>query len=126
MYAIRSYYDGSFSPLRHAAPVFGISRLRYKQKRLSIDFNLVYQAEKSFDKLPQEEKAKNEIYAKDKNGHNYSPAWYTLNLKAQYQLFKSLSIGGGIENLTDQRYRPYSSGISGAGRNYIISLNARF
>jgi hemoglobin/transferrin/lactoferrin receptor protein len=38
----------------------------------------------------------------------------------------TFDVSGGIENLTDQRYRPYSSGISGAGRNFILALTAHF
>jgi hemoglobin/transferrin/lactoferrin receptor protein len=30
-----------------------------------------------------------------------------------------------LENITDIRYRPYSSGISAAGRNLILSLRAQ-
>jgi hemoglobin/transferrin/lactoferrin receptor protein len=37
-----------------------------------------------------------------------------------------LNLNVGLENLTDQRYRPYSSGISGAGRNLVVALAARF
>ena len=37
-----------------------------------------------------------------------------------------LSINAGLENLTDQRYRPYSSGLVGPGRNLILSVRARF
>lgn len=118
--------DGTTSPSRHAAPLFGVSRLRYKYKDFTIEFNAIYQGERSFDGLPQEEQAKDEIYAKDGNGNNYSPSWYTLNLKATYQLTETFSVNAGLENLTDQRYRPYSSGISGAGRNLILSLKASF
>lgn len=118
--------DGTTSPSRHAAPLFGVSRLRYQNKNLSLEFNAMYQDKRSFDDLPQEEKEKDEIYAKDANGGNYSPSWYTLNLKAMYQLNKIFSISSGVENLTDQRYRPYSSGISGSGRNFILSLRADF
>ena len=32
----------------------------------------------------------------------------------------------GVENLTDVRYRPYSSGICAAGRNLVLSLRAGF
>ncbi|MFT7154314.1 MAG: hemoglobin/transferrin/lactoferrin receptor protein, partial [Alteromonas macleodii] len=32
----------------------------------------------------------------------------------------------GVENISDQRYRPYSSGIVAPGRNFILSLKARF
>jgi len=45
-----------------------------------------------------------------------------LNLRTRYQFTKSLQATVTIENITDQRYRPYSSGIAGAGRNFIMSI----
>jgi hemoglobin/transferrin/lactoferrin receptor protein len=39
---------------------------------------------------------------------------------------KYLAVNVGIENITDQLYRSYSSGISSPGRNFIVSLNAQF
>lgn len=119
--------DGSTSASRHAAPFFGVTRLRYKHNnKLRVELNTIFQAEQSFENLAESERSKDEIYAKDENGNNYAPAWYTLNLKANYQLNKTINLSGGIENITDQRYRPYSSGISGAGRNLILSLGIRF
>ncbi len=118
--------NGEISPSRHASPFFGVSRLNYKANKLSMELNVSYQGEKSFDDLPDEEKSKTEIYALDKDGNPYAPSWYTLNFKALYKLTDTFDVSGGIENLTDQRYRPYSSGISGAGRNFILSLTAHF
>ncbi len=117
--------DGTKSPSRHAAPLFGNSRLRYKKNALTIELNSFYQGGRSFEQLAQEERSKDEIYAKDVDGNNFAPAWYTLNLKAMYDLSKHWSISTGIENISDQRYRMYSSGISGSGRNFILSLTAR-
>ncbi len=118
--------DGSTSPARHAAPLFGVTRLTYRAGKLDLQLNWQYQAARSFADLPQEEQAKDEIYAKDANGNNYAPAWYTLNFKAMYQLNERFSVSAGLENLTDRRYRPYSSGISGPGRNFIFALRASF
>src|SRR6218665_1017109 len=118
--------DGTTGPSRHAAPLFGVSRLRYQRSKLTLELNAQYQGEKKFNELAQEEQAKDEIYAKDADGKNYSPSWYTLNLKTMYQFTQIFSVSGGIENLTDQRYRPYSSGISGAGINFILSFSAKF
>ena len=118
--------DGRTSPSRHAAPLFGVTRLSYKRRDLTIQIYSMYQGERSFEDLAVEERNKDEIYAKDKNGNNYSPSWYTLNLKTTYQLTDFLNLNGGVENITDQRYRPYSSGISGAGRNFILSVTANF
>jgi hemoglobin/transferrin/lactoferrin receptor protein len=118
--------DGTVSPSRHAAPFFGVARLNYKHKKLHLQFYSDYQAERSFDELAVSEQSKDEIYAKDEQGRNYAPQWYTLNVKARYVINNTFSISSGVENITDQRYRPYSSGISGPGRNFIIALRADF
>lgn len=118
--------DGSTSPSRHAAPLFGISRLRYQNDGLMLEINTTFQGEKSHGDLALSERGKTEIYALDDNGNTYSPAWYTLNFKSTYQFNETLGLSAGIENITDQRYRPYSSGLSGPGRNFVFSLRANF
>jgi len=118
--------NGQTSPMRHAAPFFGISRLNYKAKKLTLEMNLAFQGKRDFDDMPDGEKSKTELYALDKNGNIYSPAWYTLNFKTLYRLSDTFDFSGGIDNLTDQRYRPYASGISGAGRNFIMAITAHF
>ncbi len=118
--------DGTTSPSRHAAPFFGVSRLNYRFNKLNLEFYTNYQGERKYDELPVSEQSKDEIYAKDENGNNYSPAWYTLNIKAIYDLENQFILSAGIENITDQRYRPYSSGISAPGRNFILSLRYNF
>ncbi|MFM1932006.1 MAG: hypothetical protein RL226_1309 [Bacteroidota bacterium] len=118
--------DGTTSPSRHAAPLFGNARLSYQSDKLMLQFYAMYQDEKSHDELPQEEQAKTEIYAADSQGLTYAPSWYTLNVKANYTVLSQLIVGAGVENITDQRYRPYSSGVSAAGRNFVLSLTAKF
>lgn len=118
--------DGSTSPSRHAAPWFGTSRLTYAANKLNLQFYAVYSGGVEYENLPEEEKGKPEIYAVDADGNPYSPDWYTLNFKALYQFASHFSVGAGIENLTDQRYRPYSSGIVAPGRNFILSLHINF
>jgi hemoglobin/transferrin/lactoferrin receptor protein len=118
--------DGTTSPLRHAAPFFGLAALTYSAERLKLDLYGTYSAEVSYENLPPEEQAKTYMYALDEDGNPYSPAWYTLNFKAMYQITEIFSVSGGVENLTDVRYRPYSSGISAPGRNFILSLKASF
>ncbi|NGX84666.1 TonB-dependent receptor [Aequorivita sp. KMM 9714] len=118
--------NGKTSPARHSSPFFGVSRLNYKKNKLRMELNVNYQGKRDFDDLPEGEKGKTEIYALDENGNPYAPSWYTLNYKAHYKLSNTFDISGGVENITDQRYRSYSSGISGAGRNFILSLTAHF
>jgi hemoglobin/transferrin/lactoferrin receptor protein len=118
--------DGTRSPSRHAAPMFGTTRLSFNSHNLNLQFYSTYQGERKYEDLAVEEQAKDEIYAKDSNGNNYSPRWYTLNFKAMHSLSDNVKISAGIENLTDQRYRSYSSGLSAPGRNFILSLRANF
>lgn len=118
--------DGTTSPLRHAAPWFGITRLSYTTKKLRAEIYGVYNDNVANSKLAQDEQGKDYLYAVNADGKPYSPGWYTLNVKTQYRLNSYLSINAGVENLTDQRYRPYSSGIAAPGRNFIFALRARF
>lgn len=118
--------DGSLSASRHAAPIFGAGRVSYKYENLKLEVYVNYQGGRSHDKLAVSEQGKDEIYAHDDNGDTYVPSWYTLNFKAMYTLWDKLNITAGVENITNVRYRPYSSGISGAGRNFIFALSFVF
>lgn len=113
-------------PLRHAPPFYGSTLLRYRLKKLFIEASSYYNSKIENADLAPSEQAKTDIYAKDDNGKPYSPGWYTLNLKASYQVVKNLMVSAGWENMTNQRYRPYSSGIVAAGSNFIISLRVSF
>jgi len=118
--------DGTRSPSRHAAPWFGVTRLIYKAHKLNMQLYAMYSGEKSFEDLPEGEKEKDYIYAIDENGNPYSPAWFTLNFKAMYNFANNFAVSVGLENITDQRYRPYSSGIVAPGRNMILSMRYTF
>ena len=118
--------DGTISPSRHAPPWFGNTKLTYFSKKLTVQVYVIYNGEKKFEDLPEEEKIKTEIYAIDKNGKPWSPSWYTINLKSSYQFSKFLSASAGIENITDLRYKTYSSGIVAPERNFVVSLNIKF
>ena len=118
--------NGTTSPSRHAAPMYGVTKLSYNYKKLALQLSSFYSGEVRYEDLADEEKGKTEIYAVDENGNPYSPSWYTLNFNAMYQFTDHFTINTSIENITDQRYRPYSSGIAGAGRNIVLSLKYSF
>jgi hemoglobin/transferrin/lactoferrin receptor protein len=118
--------DGTISPSRHAAPWFGVSHFTYGAKKVKLDFYVVVTGTRNAGDMPEEEKGKAYLYALDKSGEPYAPGWYTLNFKSTVKLSDQLLVSAGIENLTDQRYRPYSSGIAAAGRNLILALRTTF
>lgn len=118
--------DGTDSPGRHVAPTFGDLHLVWKNQRLKADLFLNYNGEIPFYDLANSERSKAYIYAADDNGNPYSPSWYTLNLRSQYAISNAFKATMNLENLTDQRYRTYSSGIAAPGRNFILGLSYQF
>ncbi len=118
--------DGTLSPSRHAAPWFGTTRVTYTAEKLNLQFYSNYQGTRTYEDMPFEERGKTEIYAADENGNPYAPGWITLNFKAMYHISEHFSLSSGLENITNRRYRPYSSGISAPGRNFILSVTAKF
>ncbi|WP_028376937.1 TonB-dependent receptor [Leeuwenhoekiella sp. MAR_2009_132] len=81
---------------------------------------------RGFDELAPSQVGNAYLYALDANGNPYSPRWYTLNLYSEYQIAKNWKATAALENITDQRYRPYSSGISAPGRNLILAVKYTF
>ncbi len=114
--------DGVDSPARHVAPAFGDFHVLWKNQRLQADLFINFNGEIAFDDLAISEINKPFLYDTDNNGNPFSPSWYTLNFRSQYQISNTLKANFGIENITDQRYRTYSSGIASAGINFIIGL----
>jgi hemoglobin/transferrin/lactoferrin receptor protein len=46
-------------------------------------------------------------------------------MKATYSFSKFLHVSAGLENIFDERYRPYSSGITAPGRNAILAVRVK-
>ncbi len=118
--------NGDTAPLRHAPPWFGATHLTYNVNRFKADAYALFNGEISNANLAPEEQGKQYMYAIDENGKPYSPSWATLNFKALYKISEHLLASAGLENITNQRYKPYSSGIVSPGRNLILSLKASF
>lgn len=114
--------DGRVSAARHAAPWFGVSRFGYQRKSFYLELNAMYSGGLSFEQLALQERGKPFIYATDDQGRPYSPSWHTLNFRSSYTIAKHWSVDFGVENITNRRYRTYSSGIAGAGRNWVFGL----
>ncbi len=108
-------------PLHHTTPLFGRASVNYDRKKFRGEFFVLFNGKRSWADMPPSERNKPHLYTADG-----SPAWYTLNLRFQYRINELLTVNGGIENLLNRHYRPYSSGISAPGINAVISLRARF
>ncbi|SHJ46544.1 TonB-dependent receptor plug domain-containing protein [Aquimarina spongiae] len=117
---------GLITPSRHVSPQFGNSSLTFRNDKLMLSTFVQYNGTFDFEDLAPSQQNNPSLYASDENGNPYSPSWYTLNFRSQYNVTKNITGIFSVENITDQRYRPYSSGIAGAGRNFIASLKYSF
>ena len=120
-----TYTDGrdktNDEPLRHTTPLFGQTSLLWNTDQVKAELFAKYNGKRAFEDLPPSEQNKPNLYTTDG-----SLAWFTLNLRGSYQLNPHLQITAALENIFDQHYRPYSSGISAPGRNFIFSIRANF
>lgn len=106
-------------PLAHIPPIYGRTDLIVNSDPLIVSVYVKHQAWKWIsDYSPFGED--NE----DKATVNGTPAWQTYNLSAALKLSESFTIQAALENMLDVHYRPFASGISGPGRNFIFTLRA--
>jgi hemoglobin/transferrin/lactoferrin receptor protein len=116
----------TFVPIRHAPPLYGTTHVIGQLQRFKADLYADYNAGVPFEELAPSEADKPHLYAIDDQGNPYAPSWMTINFKAGYQINNWLNVQAGVENITDKRYRTYSSGITAPGRNWILAIRASF
>lgn len=119
-YTYGRYWDQvntTVTPLDHIPPVFGQSSLFFRDKNFDGEFFVRYNSNKALaDYSPSGEDNLNYATA------NGMPSWFTLNIRLGYSITKSLRINVACENISDNRYRVFASGINAPGRNFILSL----
>lgn len=123
-YTYGRYIDWSndkVMPLDHIPPVFGQTDVNYRKGKFESNFFVRYNGKKikADYRLGSED---NEKYAPASG----MPAWFTVNLRLGYSITRNIKITAACENITDNHYRYFASGISAPGRNFIVSLRGRF
>jgi hemoglobin/transferrin/lactoferrin receptor protein len=111
----------SGEPMGHIPPVFGKIEINYRYKKIKTEAYLHYQGEKQVEDISP--------YGEDNEEEGTPdgfPAWHTFNIATQYKLNKTITLQASIENIFDQHYKAFASGISAPGRNFIISLSGQF
>lgn len=113
--------DTGLYPLDHISPVYGRTGFNLSLKKFRSSIYVLYNGWKRLKNY--------NVYGEDnldKATRNGMPAWYTLNLRAAYQVNRHFRVQAALENILDRNYRVFASGISAPGRNLVISLRANF
>lgn len=128
MYTSLNYSYGRFNqadtmlvPLDHVPPVNGRFGIKYSKKNWYTELYSLFNGKKKLydynlageDNLP---------YATP----NGMPSWYTVNLRAGMTVAKYIQLQAGIENILDKNYRYFASGMSSAGRNFVLAVRFKY
>ena len=112
----KGYLTNSKDPFAHIPPLFGKTRLLFEKENWDIELFSHYNGWKrkadfaaGTSDNPQEATI------------DGSPSWYTINFRASVSLNESITLQFGLNNLLDQHYKMFASGISAPGRNIMVS-----
>lgn len=112
-------------PLPSILPYFGRLELAYKNDKLSLLLRNRFNSSKhpgTFSFGGEDGLEETPVIGNQQGVTIYagSPKWATYSLLANYQIFDQLRLNFAVENITDQHYRTFASGISAPGRSFII------
>ncbi len=113
--------DSTPYPLDHIPPVYGMTSFKLNKNKFKGEIFFIYNGWKRLKDY--------NMFGED----NLStatpwgmPAWITVNARTGYHLNKFLEIQLALENILDQNYRHFASGISAPGRNFRITIRGYF
>lgn len=117
----RAKFVENDEPVPHIPPFYGRTSLDYLKGKFKFSFYSKYNGLKKWDESS---------FLTDNPDEGIenvgTPSWYTLNLSAFVYPYDNLRIQMAVENIADVHYKPFASGISGAGRNFMASAYFSF
>lgn len=112
---------GPETPLDHIPPFFGRAAIRYHSDKINAELFSNFNGWKTLDNYSNSGED-NLNYATPRG----MPSWFTLNIRASYELNSTFTIQMGVDNVLDLQYRVFASGINAPGRNILGTLRAKF
>ena len=124
-----SFGDTSYvAPLDHIPPTYGQTYLTFNKGPVLLRGVVRYNGFKPLSKYGQTAtgsisgSADNVEYATAEG----TLAWTTFNIYSSFKISDRISFDLAAENITDLHYRPFASGVSAPGRNFIVALRGKF
>ena len=108
-------------PLAHIPPLNSKFNLSYKIKSHDFIISHIYNGWKKTENYDD-----NGVDNLDEATLDGNPSWYIINFEYSNNLSSNINFSFSIENILDSHYKTFGSGISGYGRNFILSLKTNF
>ena len=126
-------YD-SEEPMSSIPPLFGQFEVNYKKERIEIVAALRFNNKKDIEDFNFAEGIDNHDLtpvvdvnaATNEDIYFGSPSWMTIGINGRYSVTENFSVQARLDNLFDEHYIEFASGISSPGRNLSISFVANF
>ena len=126
-------YD-TYEPMSSIPPLFGQFEINYKADRLELGAALRFNAKKNIEDFNITEGIDNHDLTPVLNQNTTddiliyagSPSWVTVGFNGSFVVNENFSVQARLDNLLDQHYIEFASGVASPGRNLAISFMANF
>jgi hemoglobin/transferrin/lactoferrin receptor protein len=113
--------NGPDTPLDHIPPIFGRVGFQYNTAKFKSELFSNFSGWKYLSQYSSSGED-NLQYATAEG----MPSWYTINLRAGFDINKTFTVQAGVDNILDLQYRTFASGINSPGRNIFGTLRVKF
>jgi hemoglobin/transferrin/lactoferrin receptor protein len=121
-------------PLSSIPPLFGQFEVTYRADKIELGAAIRFNSQKDVEDFNVTEGIDNldltpivdESGTDDKEIYFGSPSWVALGLNGRYIISSNFSIRARLDNLLDQHYIEFASGVASPGRNLSVSFRANF
>ena len=121
-------------PMSSIPPLFGQFELNYKKDKIVLGAEFRFNSKKTIEDFNYTEGIDNHDLTPivDTNALNDidkfygSPSWMTFGLNGSYDVTDDFSVQARLDNIFDEHYIEFASGVSSPGRNLSVSFMASF
>jgi hemoglobin/transferrin/lactoferrin receptor protein len=121
-------------PLSSIPPLFGQFEVTFRADKIELGAAIRFNSQKDVEDFNVTEGIDNldltpivnESATDDKEIYFGSPSWVTLGLNGRYIISTNFSIRARLDNLLDEHYIEFASGVASPGRNLSVSFRANF
>ncbi|MEO9570516.1 MAG: TonB-dependent receptor [Polaribacter sp.] len=121
-------------PMSSIPPLFGQFELNYKKDKIELGANIRFNSKKDISDFNFTEGIDNHDLTpivdanatNDEDKYYGSPSWMTVGVNGSYLLNDNFSVQARLNNLFDEHYIEFASGVSSPGRNLSVSVVANF
>ncbi|TXD51835.1 MULTISPECIES: TonB-dependent receptor domain-containing protein [unclassified Polaribacter] len=121
-------------PMSSIPPLFGQFAVNYKKDKIELGTVLRFNSKKDIEDFNFTEGIDNHELtpvvdanaAKDIDTFYGAPSWITLGINGRYLVNDTFSVQARLDNILDEHYIEFASGVSSPARNLSISFTADF